>query len=294
MVQSRIALLIVLAAALLPGLAASSGEQTPEFPPDTSFASALYGSGDYSMAALEYMRLLHHAEDTLSTPLHAIRLARCWQELDRPGRALTLYRRISSGLESGDYASMASMGAGSVLEELGRDDEARPLFMKAARQASTARLQGTARVMAALSLGRSGDWSRAEAELEGLAAHRTAGPLAEGLLADVRRARNLPRRSPLACAGASALIPGLGQLVCGRSRDGLNALLTTAATGMLLYQSVREESVAGSVLSGWLFLSFYGGNVYGGYRSARRFNQAQLIGVYSSIGDRMSRWGGSR
>lgn len=258
-------------------------------PPDTAFAAYLYRSGDWEMAALEYLRVIHSSGDTVSAPLATLRLARCWQELDRPEEALTLYRRISSRMEEGDTAALASLGAGSVLEGMGMDGEARGLFLRAVSQAGDSTLRGTGRALAALSLGRQGDWARAEAELEGLAGG-PVGPLARGLLVEVRRARSLPRRSPLACAGASLVLPGLGQTICGRPRDGLNALLTTTATGLLLYHSLEEDNLAGSVLSGWLFVSFYGGNVYGGYRSARSYNLARRRRLYLRIADRVARW----
>jgi tetratricopeptide (TPR) repeat protein len=258
--------------------------------PDTSFAAELYGSGRWEMAALEYMRLLHAAGDTLQAPLPALRLARCWQRLGRPSEALTLYSRLSSGLAAGDTAAMASLGAGSVLESMGMDPEARGLFLRAAAQAESPELLGTGRALAALSLGRTGDWERAESELEGLAGLPETAPLARGLLEEVRRAQDLPSRSPLACAGASAVLPGLGQTVCGRPRDGLNALLTTGATGLLLYQSLEEESVAGGLLSGWLFLSFYGGNVYGGWRAAEAYNGSARRRLYSDIAARLAGW----
>ncbi len=257
--------------------------------PDTSFAGNLYRAGEWDMAALEYMRVIHARGDTLSHPLPALRLARCWHELGRAGEALVLYRRVSGGLEHGDTAAMASLGAGSVLEGMGMDREARGLFLRAASQADDSTLRGTGRVLAALSMGRQGYWSRAESELEGLGGG-PVGPLAQGLLVEVRRAQNLPHRSPLACAGASLALPGLGQAICGRPRDGLNALLTTAATGFLLYHSLEEESLAGSVLSGWLFLSFYGGNVYGGYRSAESYNLAARRRLYGRIADRIAGW----
>lgn len=242
------------------------------------------------MAALEYMRVLHAADDTLEAPLPALRLARCWQRLGKPSEALTLYSRLSSGLAQGDTAAMASLGAGSVLESMGLDGDARGLFLRAASQAESPGIAGTGRVLAALSLGRSGDWARAESELEGLAGSSNVAPLARGLLDEVRRIPSLPSRSPLACAGASAALPGLGQTICGRPRDGLNALLTTGATGLLLYQSVREESLAGGLLSGWLFLSFYGGNVYGGWRAAETYNSAVRRDLYSDIASRLGSW----
>ncbi|MGM0627431.1 MAG: tetratricopeptide repeat protein [Candidatus Fermentibacterota bacterium] len=280
---------MVLACAALLTLAAAAPPPAAE--PDTAFAGYLYRAGEWEMAALEYMRVIYLRGDTLSVPLPALRLARCWQELDRPGDALTLYRRLSAGVGDGDTAAMASLGAGSVLEGMGMDREARGLFLTAAAQAEDPELEGTGRVLAALSAGRRGEWGRAESELEGVA-RGPVGPLAEGLLSDVRRAQSLPRRSPVACAGASAVLPGLGQTICGRPGDGLNALLTTAATGLLLYHSLEEESVAGSVLSGWLFLSFYGGNVYGGYRSAESFNRTRRRRLYESIAGRIARWRG--
>jgi hypothetical protein len=57
--------------------------------------------------------------------------------------------------------------------------------------------------------------------------------------------------------------------------DGLVALGTNLLLGYLFVASLEEEDTATSVLFGWLSISFYSENVYGGARAASGYNNAR-------------------
>jgi hypothetical protein len=245
-------------------------------PVDTGFADYLYGAGEFSTAASEYMRVLYeNGGDTLALPDVSLRLARCWQELDRPLDALTLYGRISSALE-GDPGAMALLGIGSVLEEMGELEGSRAAYLDASLRAEAPLLRERSLVLAALMLAREDRWEEAALELESVAALR--GPMAASvpvLAGLVSSGADLPSRSPFWCGLASAVLPGSGQALCGNLTDGLIALGVNGAMGFLLVESIRGDDLAASVLVGWLGLSFYGGNIYGGARAAGGYNASR-------------------
>jgi hypothetical protein len=247
------------------------------------FADQLYGSGDYDHASVEYMRELYEAGDTLSQPLVALRLARCWQETGRPGRALGMYLFLSERLPGGDLRGMAWMGAASVYEETGMFGSARDGYSIAAASFDDPLEQETCKVLAALCLGRAGDWEASSRELDSLASGVCGSRLAAGVEPLAARASHPPRRSPLACGAASALVPGLGQAACGCWADALTALGTTAVTAAAFAWSLEEGDTSASILMGWLAVSFYGGNVYGGWRAASRYNSARMDEIYDEI-----------
>lgn len=258
--------------------------------PDTGFADYLYEAGEFSSASSEYLRILFECGgDTLAVPGASLRLARCWQELDRPLSALAVYERLAESPD-GDLGAMALLGIGSVLEETGRISGSREAYLDAALRAESPYLQERGRVLAALMLAREDRWAASAAELGETAA--LGGPMSgriPDLAARVASGEDLPARSPFWCGLASAVLPGSGQALCGNLTDGLIALGVNGAMAFLLVESIREEDVATSVLVGWLGLSFYGGNIYGGTRAAEGYNAARrrelLEEITASIGE---------
>lgn len=112
------------------------------------------------------------------------------------------------------------------------------------------------------------------------AAAAQGGPLASraASLAMSAEAR-LPRRSPAVAAGASLLVPGLGQAYAGHWGDAGMALAANGAlallAGSLLRYAVEEDRAwaagAGAVVAGGLALT-WSSNVLGAWRGAERFN----------------------
>jgi hypothetical protein len=256
----------------------------------SGFGDYLYARGDYASAAVEYLRLLYESGDTLGNAPEALRLARCWQETGDPDRALGLYAFLGSHLPSGELRGWALMGSGSICEQLGMPGRARESYLAASAEFG----DGSDRrerclVLAALSSGRAGDWDSAAAELGALSAGSPGNPAA-ALESIARRASDPPRRSGLLCGAASAILPGAGQALCGHWMDASTAFLMTAGAGALLAASLEEENTSTSIFFGWLALSFYGGNVWGGVRAAGRWNSAKLEGILAEVPGALSRY----
>jgi len=258
---------------------------TPGTAQEQDFAEFLYESGEFQMAATEYLRIIHaNGGDTLSDPASSLRLARCWQELGRSGDAILLYRRLRSGLPEGDSRAMAFLGEASILEEFGDFPHSRELCLEAVETATEPSMRDRSRIMASLMLARQGRWSESSQELTVLAS--TEGPWSERalILSElVASGEQLPERSPFWCGLSSALIPGSGQVFSGHYVDGLIAFGMNGLMGYLFYEAVSEGDTATSVLLGWLGLSFYGGNIYGGARAAETFNSARRRELFEEI-----------
>ncbi len=245
------------------------------------FPDYLYENGEYQLAAGEYLRVIWEAGDTLSAVPEALGLARCWQETGRPLDALGMYAYLAERLPAGHERGCALMGAATVFESTGLPLQARGMYLEASSSFTDAALTERCLNLAALSLGRAGDWGAASDELGSLAAG--GSPVAARLLPLSERAADPPRRSPLACGLASAALPGLGQAVCGHWTDAMTSLLMTAGTAALTVVSVEEDDTAGSVFFGWLALSFYGGGIWGAARGADRYNEARLREILEGI-----------
>lgn len=73
----------------------------------------------------------------------------------------------------------------------------------------------------------------------------------------------------------SALIPGSGKVYCGYWQDGIISFLMTSLSGYMAVRSYNKYGINNGYtwFSGALAMGYYGGNIYGGYRSARRYNE---------------------
>lgn len=89
--------------------------------------------------------------------------------------------------------------------------------------------------------------------------------------------KQMKHRYPGLALGFSMVIPGSGKVYSGYWKDGLISLVFVAATGWQAYRGFNKNGT--SSVSGWIWgglsTGFYFGNLYGSFKSAKRFNQRQ-------------------
>jgi tetratricopeptide (TPR) repeat protein len=74
-------------------------------------------------------------------------------------------------------------------------------------------------------------------------------------------------------AGALSIIPGAGQMYCGRYQDGIVAFILNAAFFFAAYESFTNDSpVLGGLIS-VVGAGFYVGNIYGAVGDAHKYNR---------------------
>jgi len=95
---------------------------------------------------------------------------------------------------------------------------------------------------------------------------------------------SLPFRSPWISAVASGILPGAGQLYCGRYLAAFLSLVSVAAPlagGVFLLREGKTE------LAGTMFLFsavFYGGNIYGAWNAAEYYNRRRADDFRRELG----------
>lgn len=90
----------------------------------------------------------------------------------------------------------------------------------------------------------------------------------------LEQADHLPRKNP-ALAGALSILPGAGQLYCGRYQDALSAFIVNVGLFWASYEAFDNDL---NVLGGLLAvtgLGFYAGNIYSAVSSAHKYNRSQ-------------------
>ena len=89
----------------------------------------------------------------------------------------------------------------------------------------------------------------------------------------------LPHRSAGLAGTLSALIPGSGQIYCGRPADGLRHLLFDAALAWTVVSFARDHRGPAAYVTASVALPFYLGNVIGAQRAARQHDRDQRMGL---------------
>jgi len=81
-------------------------------------------------------------------------------------------------------------------------------------------------------------------------------------------------KKPLLAMSMSVVVPGMGKLYSGNSKDALIAFSLVAMNGWQAYRGFKKEGIKSTY--GWAFASlsagFYIGNIYGSYKAAVRRN----------------------
>ena len=76
-------------------------------------------------------------------------------------------------------------------------------------------------------------------------------------------------------AGLLSIIPGLGYAYTGHKQTALSAFLVNSLIGYATYTNIKNANYGMGILTGVFNLSFYLGNIYGGIKSAKRYNEQQ-------------------
>lgn len=124
---------------------------------------------------------------------------------------------------------------------------------------------------------RQGDWVEAVGVfhgLEGRSPETTLRHPAQQLSRAAREGYHLPHRSPTLATALSVIIPGSGQVYCGRWWDGLFSLALNTSVGYLTVEAFHDgRRLDGMLLASLLWARFYFGGQQNAARHAREYNR---------------------
>lgn len=117
------------------------------------------------------------------------------------------------------------------------------------------------------------DWSGARQALGRISPEGRARFEVDSLETGLARADEIPSKNPT-LAGTLSIVPGAGQLYCGRYEDALAALVVNGGLFLAAYESFDNDLDALGVLLSIAGLGFYTANIYGAVSDAHKFNRA--------------------
>ncbi len=120
-----------------------------------------------------------------------------------------------------------------------------------------------------------GQWTRADREFDRISPDSRSRLGMDDLQQALARHEDVPLKNPTT-AGTLSILPGAGQLYCGRYQDALTAFLINGGLIWAAGESFDNDMVAlGSVISVVAF-GFYAGNIYGAVNSAHKINRDRM------------------
>lgn len=239
-----------------------------------AYAEELFENGEWQSAITEYRRFVHFFSGDERVPLAWLQTARAHRALGRMEAAVKAVDAVIDAAGAADPArSQAVLEAYGLKSELYRQ---RGAFGAAARTLENAIAltadPGTADRLR-YRLGwvwiEAGDLDRASQTLEAM---QGDPPQARGLREALADAGAVERKNPTV-AGLLSVVPGLGQVYCGRYRDAVIAFVVNSLFIAATVEAFDNDSEALGVGLGLVGAGFYAGNIYSAVNSAHKYNR---------------------
>jgi len=252
------------------------------------FAAELFAQGEYFRAMTEYLRAASWEPAAPDADELRFMAARCAFRAGRFDEAATRFAGLAAGSSSTAYRDECLLFASASRYRAKAWRDARAVLSTARQELPDSPLADRRAYIEGLSLVHEGAWNAAGTAFDTIPVasplHASAGELSA--LAD--RASRTRWKSPPVTAAMSAVMPGLGQMVCGYPWDGLSALLLTGAGIAIGVAGIQSDNDAVAV-AGFSFGGlFHVANIAGGANAARRRN-ARVRDEYLREADLLNR-----
>lgn len=267
-------LMLIVAGILLQGASAGATPLIIDAQQQYQFAQQLFDEGRFKRAAEEFERFAFFFPDA---PQRRIALYNAGHSFLRAGDPVTALQRFNGLIDQGILDSVAVdtyfMTAECYLM-LNNPNQAVLQLHNLIMLSEDTAVKDRAYLRIAWILIEQMDWPGARRALSSMSTAARQEQQIEALEKQLAKADHLPRKTP-ALAGTLSIIPGAGQLYCGRYEDALAALIVNGGLFWAAYESFDNDLNALGGLLTLAGLGFYAGNIYGAVSSAHKYNQRE-------------------
>jgi tetratricopeptide (TPR) repeat protein len=245
------------------------------------FADHLFRQRDYLRAAYEYERYgILRAENDPDAREILLRAGKAFQCAGEYDRSLDLFASIVETAQNSRIRKLAIYETGSTYFRMARYEESLQFLQDQPPDS----LLPQAELLIGADLMMLGRWERAEAAFDFYEV-----PPTEILRNIARQGATMRRKSPLAAALFSTVVPGSGKIYAGEYGDGIHSLIFIGLIGTLSVLSFRADGM--DSIRGWIYASAGGvlhvGNIYGSVVSARRYNRLREEALFQEVQEQM-------
>lgn len=234
-------------------------------------AESLFQEDDTATALSEFKRFLFFFPKDSRAAGAALRIGQCHARLGNTDKAIEALKSAAERFPGTPPALAAYFLISGEFHRAGQSEQALINLQNMMLLYPAPGIQDRIRYQMAWIHIDTGQWDQAEKVLGQVGSVGRADLPIAPLEAELERTDAIQYKNP-SLAGVLSIIPGGGQLYCGRHRDALVALLLN---GGLIWAAVeafdKELYGLGAVISVVEF-GFYAGNIYGAVGSAHKFN----------------------
>lgn len=194
--------------------------------------------------------------------------------------SLSVSRNLSEKIIGNDQKCMSIYYVGKSLYALKNYEDASKTFAAAGRNCMSSKDQLT--YWNALAEARLMNFTLAGRHFENIVRepYKTSGKANAALL---KKALDVPQKSPVNAGILSSLVPGLGYAYAGAPQTAIACFITTGLFGFATYAAVKNGNEGVAAPLALLTFGWHGGGVYGSASTATRYNRLQWEKYYEHL-----------
>lgn len=247
------------------------------------YARQLFDEGQYRRAAEEFDRFAFFFPDDPQQPMAVFSAGRAFLQARESMSAMQRFQALMT--ERGEMNEL-EIEAHFMMAEChlmrDRQDLAVSQLEHLAARSTDVVVQDRAYLRIVWILVDQLDWQRARRALGRISPAGRQRRDVVALAHHLAQSDAIARKSP-ALAGTLSIVPGGGQLYCGRYADGLAALIVNGGLFWAAYESFDNDlNALGGMLS-LVGIGFYTANIYGAISSAHKYNLKQQKGFAEQL-----------
>lgn len=239
------------------------------------FAEFLYQNEEYEKAELEYFRYVFNSADSDSIGNAMYKIGLCNQKLGYWTDAIRYFQMTYEKYSNAPYADRSIFQIGRSYAEMDMKDNSRRYFQLLCKRYPESDLCDDADFMIGLSYLGEYKWKKGSLIFDTFSEkHKNSNLslIATQMKEKTLKGTTLSLKSPVLGGFFSTIIPGSGQVYGTKYWDGLMAFIVNGALAYGTITSWKDDCKTTSYVLGFLNVSFYLGNIYGGYNAPKRYN----------------------
>lgn len=269
----HVALIFTVAVFLLPRNAISGDTPlTNDADSQYAFAKSRLDAGAFDEAAVEFNRFIFYFPDDRRVPQARFQIGMAHFAAGKYLQAAMIFDRLTENYAGLPYQNEAFIMLSRCHARQGLNDQAMLDLRNLMALTANKDISDEARYELGWLQVNQSRWGLAGQEFNRISPANQDRYQVSRLQQALARSGTIPSKNPTV-AGVLSIIPGGGQLYCGRYRDALTALVVNAGLIWAAWEAFDEDLYAlGGVIT-FVEFGFYAGNITGAVSSAHKYNR---------------------
>jgi len=238
------------------------------------FAQKLFNREAYSLAISEFQRFVHFFPDDSRIPDAISYLGKSHFNNGQYDKAIKTFQNLINQYDGHKKALLSYFDISECYLRLQQPQQALISLQNLIRVSNDRKLVDKAYYRMGWIAIEIGGWQDAVNAFEKISPQFRKEKTVDNLSETLKTDRKIAHKNPK-LAGVLSVIPGAGQLYCGRFKDALSAFTINGGLIWAAVESFDNELYGLGTTITVFGLGFYAGNIYGAITSTHKYNQVQ-------------------